>query len=134
MREIKFRGKVIHHPLVLNNDKAIGEWVDGDLHLKCRIPHIHVDSQHKYPIDVNTIGQFTGLCDKNGKEIYEGDIVLQKGYNGKKISMCVEFSCGAFIVGYHKGSSTTTTPMLISRQCEVIGNIYDNALLKEGER
>lgn len=64
-REIKFRGKS------LNN----GDWVCGDLHLNTPHPHIHFGFDDRAKIDTNTIGQFTGLLDKNGKEIYEGDIV-----------------------------------------------------------
>lgn len=85
-------------------------------------------------VSENTICQYTGLHDKNGQEIYEGDIVLQQGYNGKKIPMVVRFENGAFIVGYHKGSSTRKTPMLVSCKCEVIGNIYDNPELMEDKK
>lgn len=128
-REIKFRAK-----------RADGSsWAYGDLrqensgnkvimtNLSTWRDNVNVDAWgENIIVNPNTIGQYTCLHDKNNKEIYEGDIVLQQGYNGKKIPMAVRFENGAFIVGYHKGSSTRKTPMLVSCKCEVIGNIYDN--------
>lgn len=65
MREIKFRAKRLDN----------GEWVLGDLHLNTPYPHIHFGFGNRAKIDTDTIGQFTGLHDKEGKEIYEGDII-----------------------------------------------------------
>ena len=67
MRVIKFRAKIKAKKFrVTGKPKNEGEWTYGEVHLQSTIPHIH-EGMDKYPIDVDTVGQFTGMKDKNGK-------------------------------------------------------------------
>ena len=134
MRTIKFRGKRIDN----------GEWVYGDLLRMHGVPYIYPDpapnGRNDYEVVPDTVGQFTGLLDKNGKEIYEGDIVSYKypirrpdsfvrneiNYIGFRQSEC------KFIVVCKNRHHDLHEPY--NRQVEVIGNIYDNPeLMKQND-
>lgn len=117
-RQIIFRGK----------NRYRKEWLYGNL-LQYRDGSYSIDG---VPVETDSVGQFTGLHDKDSRPIYEGDIVMQRGYSGVK-PMVVRFEQGAFIVGWHGGSSTQTRPMLIQKRCEVIGNVIDNPDLLNGK-
>lgn len=126
MREILFRGKRVNN----------GEWVEGtylgDYFSDGRLFCIRRNSIN-YCIDPATVGQYTGLQDKNGNKIFDSDIVSAPYWRGQKVEMMkglIEFSKGAFSVVwqdtmYGKHFAGYVTDM------EVIGNIFDNPELWE---
>ena len=142
MREILFRGKRTDN----------GEWVYGVPTKDARNETVIVESVFEcdeyscrgaycFYVDENTIGQYTGLTDKNGKKIFEGDIVLDHFTSQKGI---VTFCQGTFDSGIYKYNGwvckgfdgTVDFRELVfyeDTDCEVIGNIHDNPELLKGE-
>lgn len=77
--------------------------------------------------------QYTGLHDKNGKEIYEGDILRIIVNNNIEKICAVEFKNGIFGVMFSKQRELTAFPHFYNTTFEIIGNIYDNPELLGGE-
>jgi len=124
MREIKFRAW----------DKFEKKmWTDFKAYLLIDITngeYIFNTVEDEYQIDRYILMQFTGLLDKNGKEIYEGDIVSPINFNGSYRQAIVKFKNGCFIV--------ESTGMCKDYEClgdkihfEAIGNIYEYKHLLE---
>jgi hypothetical protein len=115
MREILFRGK----------DIISGEWITGFL----------VDAQHigdwieSHPIRSDTVGQHTGLTDKNGKKIFEGDIVRNGDYT--MIVVWYDFHA-AFMLAFRVDGDYFEAISNSHIYLEVIGNIHDNPELLGG--
>lgn len=143
-REIKFRAKAI------NNDFFKGTWVDGyytKVLWSGNLVDIITDGAHEIPIQIETLGQFTGLHDKNKTRIYEGDIV-RMSYVAE---ICTDDDCyeeegkyvGVAAITANKGVClnpcvknglyNTKYKPLSAYRSEVIGNIYDNPELLKGE-
>ena len=89
------------------------------------IPKISV----KHTIDYNTIGQYTGLKDKNGKEIYEGDIV-KIIFKEKDIGKVI-YEHNGFTIDVMNMNRTYGRVSFVNNFMEVIGNIHDNPELLE---
>ena len=101
-------------------------WFYGFLTKEDEKYFITKNSSEFYQVDQKTIGQWTGLYDKNGKEIYEGDMIEYKDSTGLHRKTVV-FDKGCFYAGWHSGSSTREAPKLINtRISTVIGNIYES--------
>lgn len=132
MRTIKFRGKRLDN----------GQWIYGYLTLISGVTgYIRDLTSKKYSVkmvDINTLGQFTGLKDSKGKEIYEDDIILYGG----TIQHEVVFRHGAFgyllygreFISYAGNTNFTFNPLDHSKEHKVIGNIHDNPELLKGSK
>ncbi len=80
-------------------------------------------------VDKDSVGQCTGLKDKNGKLIYEGDILCHPQLPHKVV--CEWFQCGFWLNGYQNGAKRNLHDAC--KFYEVIGNIYENKELLEDE-
>lgn len=130
MREIKFRGKRLDN----------GEWLYGSLVI-LNGRYFIFDDANRHEVDPTTVGEFTGLKDRNGKEVYEGDVIR---------SPLSEDKTRPHRIFYHTGNAAFMGALVDRKELcylrldqdwiykfgkEVIGNIHDNLeLLKGGEQ
>lgn len=145
MREILFRGKRIDN----------GEWVEGVYYKQteyygtyCEKYFIitstesleHDQVLEYYEVIPETVGQYTGLTDKNGKRIFEGDVVAQNWYDFDEPADDsfgeVVFSvgdCSFSVLDYNKNAIMSMGQGLSYHwEIEIVGNIHDNPELLKG--
>lgn len=115
MREILFKAKRIDN----------GEWVEGLLTIMWGQYHIinPNDENTAYPIDADTICQYTGLTDKNGNKIWENDII-QIATEDKYFHLEWQDDTAGFVM--NGDGFTIDFDNYWSYEVEVIGNIFDN--------
>ena len=132
MREILFRGKRVDNGEWIEGCFANAAWYLDDKEMAvifpadlCMFPMCEVSNYEE--VDLETVGQFTGLIDKNDKRIFEGDILKSDDLYEEPLSVIFNENCGAFQVlfkdGYSDGFLEQYTDV---RHIEVIGNIHDN--------
>ena len=123
-RQIKFRGKTINE----------GEWVYGDLEYNRakNIARIHTyDEKGEYLmqhlVEPESVGQFSGLLDKNDSPIYEGDIVEAYGLDEELAFMgAVRYALPDAAFGIDKGTGASLEPFEGNMTYKVVGNFHDN--------
>ena len=130
MRTIKFRGK----------DRRTGKWFYGNLYVKDTRGRTHICTPERgcFDIDPETVGQFTGLMDKNGNEIYEGDII---GCHNPRIKHLIFYNekQGRFMAALNgdiENDFVGVCGLDDSRWTgskKVIGNVFDNPELLKGD-
>ena len=120
----------------MNREIKFRIWADNQFYYKCLVGNTNDTDDKKYtcPVvwlddrkewvncDNGIISQYTGIKDKNGVEVYEGDKVKAKFY-GKEVVGEIGFSDGCFLLW---NSCVSDNQLFIFTDIEVIGNVWEN--------
>ena len=126
MREILFRGKRVDN----------GEWIEGSflpgnerqtLHPCIFVYLPETQSFECFDIDIDTLGEYTGLMDRNATRIFEGDVIKDD-----KHLYLIEWYASDFDAGFWPFICSANCRAVRSCNCEIIGNIHDNPELLKG--
>lgn len=134
MREILFRGKRTDN----------GEWCYGHLYKNYFGDWVIVNEKSRLIVNDKTIGQYTGLTDKNGRKIFEGDIIA---YRKGCLAVSFDFASFGFLFEGYNGEEGYShvipfndyeNGIYIDRKTyqidyEIVGNVFDNSDLLKGE-
>lgn len=128
MREILFRGKRVDN----------GKWIEGSLsteyYKECGCVMVSPTSDDCFKVDPETVGQYTGLPDKNGKKIFEGDVLsghLDDLFPKEESRYEVVWHDYGWHIKSGNGFFDTMEQNWVNMFLEVIGNIHDNPELLE---
>lgn len=133
MREYLYRGKSLE-----TNDWVYGSLVYSKTENQYYIVE-HNDNELSFAVDKHTICEYIGLCNKNGKKIFENDIIV---FNKRRFKDVIPYlvkwhdrDCAFQRYPYGKELTIGGAGALLQRdmmsECEIIGNVFDNSELLE---